>query len=331
MNRRLLQPRSSPERTALGRSGATVCCVVALLWCLAIAACSDGGPDGAGGPSQDPAQRFQSLRFGAFLHFNMGTFTGKEWADPNGDPARFDPDALDTDQWAAAAAAAGMKYMVLTTKHHDGFCLWDSDSTSYDVASSPLKGRDVVREYADSARSHALAVGIYYSIWDRTGGDARGTPAVDLVKSQLRELLTRYGPISVLWFDGWGWLVGYERLPYEEIREYIRSIQPDVLVLENNHEFDLEHTDIIGYERNVDSFPSAASVAPTEVADNVRADGKWFFSDGACNLKPAEELLASLHAAAAVGANYLLDVTPDVHGRIPDCQVRLLAEIGRGQ
>jgi alpha-L-fucosidase len=274
---------------------------------------------------------FMTLKFGMFLHFNMGTFTGEEWATPHGDPKRFNPVGLDANQWADAAVAAGVKYVVLTTKHHDGFCLWNSAYTDYDVGSSPWKGGmgDVVKEYVDAMRSHGLLVGFYFSIWDRTNGDASGLPTTDLIKNQLKELLSNYGPITLLWFDGWGWqtAVTYNRIPYQGIRDYIRTLQPNVLVLENNHEHSLAHTDIVGYERNVEGTPPAGNVFPAEVADNIRSDGKWFFSTGECNLKPIATLRTSLTDVGKNHSNYLLDLTPNQQGQIPGCQVQLLAQL----
>jgi alpha-L-fucosidase len=276
---------------------------------------------------------FMKLKFGMFLHFNMGTFTGEEWATPHGDPTRFNPVGVDANQWAETAVAAGVKYVVLTTKHHDGFCLWNSAYTDYDVGSSPWKGGkgDLVREYVDAMRAHGLAVGFYFSIWDRTNGDNDGLPTIAFVKNQLTELLTQYGPVSLLWFDGWGWepAVTYARIPYETIREHIRSLQPNLLVLENNHEHTLVHSDVVGYERNVEGTPPANNMLPAEVADNIRSDGKWFFSNGSCNLKPLATLNASLIAVGMSHANYLLDLTPNQQGQIPDCQVKLIAMLKR--
>ncbi len=300
---------------------------------LALAACGSEPDEVPPRTLPELQDQFMSWKFGMFLHFNMSTFTGEEWATPHGDPMRFDPEGLDADQWATTAVAAGVRYVVLTTKHHDGFCLWNSAYTEYDVGSSPWKaGRgDVVRGYVDAMHAHGLQVGFYFSIWDRTNGDATGLPTLELVQGQLEELLTNYGPIALLWFDGWDWqpAVTYARIPYEALRDYIHSLQPNVLVLENNHEHSLAHSDIVGYERNVEGTPPADNMLPAEVADNIRFDGKWFFSDGACNLKSQEMLATSLSEVGASYSNYLLDLTPDQHGLIPDCQVQLAAVLKR--
>ncbi len=189
-------------------------------------------------------KRFVDRRFGMFLHFNMGTFHDAEWVDPAQDPATFNPTALDCGQWADAAKAAGMTFAVLTAKHHDGFCLWPSKYTSYSVASSPLAGRDIVREYMAAFRSRGVTPCLYFSIWDRTNGVGPPgfgtvpiTPAmIQFVKDQLTELLTQYGPVPLLIFDGWAWhwSFGHQTIPFSEIRDHVTRLQPDCLVLDLN-------------------------------------------------------------------------------------------------
>src|SRR4051794_32118265 len=112
-------------------------------------------------------RRFTDWRFGMFLHFNMGTFHDAEWVDPDQDPRSFGPADLDCGQWADAAKAAGMRFAVLTVKHHDGFCLWPSKHTSYDVMSSSYR-RDIVGEFVAAFRSRGITPCLYFSIWDRT-------------------------------------------------------------------------------------------------------------------------------------------------------------------
>jgi len=101
-------------------------------------------------------KEFLDLKFGMFIHFNMGTYYEIEWVEPGKDPMSFNPTKLDIGQWADAAKSAKMKYAVLTTKHHDGFCLWDSEVTDYDIASTPLAGRDLVKEFAMSSENEEL-------------------------------------------------------------------------------------------------------------------------------------------------------------------------------
>lgn len=140
-----------------------------------------------------------------FIHFGVNTFTDREWGDGKEDPAIFNPTALDAMQWARTAKGAGFKAMVLTAKHHDGFCLWPTATTRHSVVSSPFRSGsgDVVREFVDACRSHDLRVGLYLSPWDRNSPVYGDSPRYnDLYAEQLRELLTGYGPIHEIWFDG---------------------------------------------------------------------------------------------------------------------------------
>jgi alpha-L-fucosidase len=148
---------------------------------------------------------WQRGEFAIFVHFGMNTFSGREWGDGTESPAMFNPTNLDARQWAAAAKAAGASHLILTAKHHDGFCLWPSAYTEHSVRSSPWRsGRgDLIREFVDACRLHGLKAGLYLSPWDRherTYGDSPAYNAFYL--NQLRELLTNYGQLCEIWFDG---------------------------------------------------------------------------------------------------------------------------------
>ncbi len=149
--------------------------------------------------------KWQEVEFYAFCHFGMNTFTGKEWGDGQTPPEVFHPTDFDAEQWAKAVKSAGMRGLILTCKHHDGFCLWPSAYTEYSVKNSPFRDGqgDVVREVADACKKYGLKFGVYLSPWDRhepTYG--QGEPYNTYYKNQLRELLTNYGELFCIWLDG---------------------------------------------------------------------------------------------------------------------------------
>ena len=203
-------------------------------------------------------RRFVDLRFGMFIHFNMPTYVDEDWPDPDASPELFNPVKLDCRQWARAAKSAGMTYGCLTTKHHSGFCIWDTKTTDYSVMSSPFK-RDVVKEYVDAFRAENLDVMLYYSILDTHAHLRPGWIVPEhkgMVKNQLRELLTNYGKVSAIIIDGWDapWSrISYDQIPFEEIYTLIKSIQPDCLVMDlNSAKYPADalfYTDIKSYEQ----------------------------------------------------------------------------------
>jgi len=157
-------------------------------------------------PVPTPSQlAWQQDELALFLHFGVNTFTDREWGDGKENPSIFAPTALDARQWARAARAAGFRMMILTAKHHDGFCLWPSRVTKHTVAASPFRGGngDVVREFVDACHAERLKVGLYCSPWDRNSPVYGDSPRYnDFFCDQLTELLTRYGQVDEVWFDG---------------------------------------------------------------------------------------------------------------------------------
>lgn len=155
-------------------------------------------------PAKNQLKMLRETPFYAFLHFSPNTFTGLEWGTGKEDPAIFNPKKLDCEQWAKAIKAAGMKGMVLTAKHHDGFCLWQTETTMHSMKSSPYKNGkgDIVREASEAAKKYGLKFGFYLSPWDRNCPLYGTEEYNDFYKRQLTELLTGYGEIFHVWFDG---------------------------------------------------------------------------------------------------------------------------------
>ena len=181
-----------------------------LLGALSLGACAlsrGGSSSGAlNRPIPSPAQlQWHRDELAIFLHFGVNTFTNREWGDGTESPSIFNPAALDARAWARVAKQAGFRALVLTAKHHDGFCLWPTRTTQHSVAASPFRnGRgDVVREFVDACRAEGLRAGLYLSPWDRNHPTYGDSPRYnDVYIEQLTELLTQYGPIAEMWFDG---------------------------------------------------------------------------------------------------------------------------------
>ena len=180
--------------------------------------------------------RHQQMEFYAFVHFTVNTFTDKEWGDGTEDPAIFNPEKLDCNQWVEACKSAGMTGLILTAKHHDGFCLWPSAYTEHSVKNSPYKNGkgDIVRECAEACKKGGLKFGVYLSPWDRNCPlYGQGKAYDDYYCNQLTELLSDYGELFSVWFDGAcgeGPNGKKQVYDWERYYELIRKLQPEACI-----------------------------------------------------------------------------------------------------
>ncbi len=310
---------------------------------------------------------YQELQFGTFVHFGTATFTGNSDMLVTPDPKIFNPAELDAAQWVLAAKAMGARVLVLTAKHHSGFCLWPTATTKYSVESSPWRGGkgDVVREVANACRKHGLALGLYYSLGDMQAG-CWATPQpmgervlvgyrstfLPLVKAQLREILTGYGELAVVWFDGaydpfgWdvrsgehGWVLGTAE--GNEVAGLVRSLQPKAAIFGSTR----PDGRWAGNEDGWAPYPLGNVVPPGQgLAHWVspELENKWLYPDALLftranwfwtpnsdhTLLSAEELFVRYCRSVGRGATALFNLTPDVHGRLSETEVARVGEFG---
>lgn len=284
-----------------------------------------------------------------FLHFTVNTFTDREWGTGQEDPGIFNPSRLDAAQWARVGKEAGFKGLILTAKHHDGFALWPSEYTDHSVERSPWKAGqgDVVQELAEAARAEGLKLGLYLSPWDMhepTYGDEAGYNQFYL--GQLRELLTRYGPIAEVWFDGAkGENAGDMSYAFGEYRALVRQLQPGAVM------FSDEGPDVrwIGNERGFAGETNWSTLDPSKVEIGKPGQGDYLNSGeqggpawvpGECDVsirrgwfwhpdqepKSVDELLEIYFKSVGRNCLLLLNVPPDPEGRIAPEDVARLRE-----
>ena len=311
-------------------------------------------------PLAERAEWFRQDRFGLFIHWGMYSLIGKgEWVRHTGKVPeeayqklvpQFNPTQFNAAAWVAQARRAGQKYLVITTKHHDGFCMFDSKLTDYDIMSTPLK-RDVIKELADECHRQGVRLGFYYSImdwhhpdylprrpWekDRSTAGADFNRYIEFMRGQIRELMTNYGRVEVLWFDG-----GWERKAPEDLKQFqaiidmARQLQPHILV--NNRAF------IAGDFDTPEQF-----IPPTGLVDDqgrpklweacltmTTGHGSfaptawWGYDKAETVFKPAEECVQKLVDVASKGGNLLLNIGPTPLGTIRPEEAERMEGIGR--
>lgn len=288
----------------------------------------------------------------AFVHFGMNTFSNREWGQGAEAPSLFNPTDLDARQWLRVFKQTGMKQVILTCKHHDGFCLWPSKYTEHSVKHSPWRsGRgDVVREVADACREAGLRFGIYLSPWDRHEPTYGDSPRYnEFYKNQLAELLTDYGPIGEVWFDGaCGEGPNGKRQVYdwEGYIALVRRLQPDAVIFsdagpdvrwvgnesgkagETNWSMlrrDEFHPGSPNYPQLAEGHEDGTHWLPAECDVSIRPN--WFhLPDQDNQLKSVAELVDIYYNSVGRNAVLLLNVPADRRGLIPDGDARRLAE-----
>ena len=284
---------------------------------------------------------WQESELSMFLHFGMNTFTDREWGTGAEDPSQFNPARLDARQWARVAREAGFRYVILTAKHHDGFCLWPSQYTSHSVRNSPWAGGkgDVVREFVDACSEFGLKAGLYVSPWDRHEPSYGDSGAYNrFFVNQLTELLTNYGEIAEVWFDGAcgeGPNGKRQKYDWQAFYEVVRALQPKALIA-------ICGPDIrwVGNEDGYAAETEWSVRAPDPSIHGSGTDPIWWPAECDVSIRPGwfwhpaenDKIKSLPHLVdiylRSVGRNsvLLLNVPPNRDGLLPDPDVHRLRE-----
>jgi alpha-L-fucosidase len=314
-------------------------------------------PTAAARPTPSPAQlAWQRDELAMFVHFGVNTFTDREWGDGREDPSIFAPTRLDTHQWARTARAAGFRAMILTAKHHDGFCLWPTKTTRHSVASSAWRGGqgDVVREFVDACRAEGLKPGLYLSPWDRHEPRYGDSPRYnDFYVDQLTELLTGYGTIYEVWFDGAnGEGPNGRRQQYDWPRVWstVRRLQPQAVIYSDagpdvrwigNERGSAGDTNWSTVDPAVVPYPGASGPGVTDMLQHGDPEGTvwrpgetdvsirpgWFHHESEnARVKSVDDLLSIYFTSVGRNSKLLLNVPPGPDGQLDAVDVQRLSE-----
>ena len=306
-----------------------------------------------------PQLEWQRDELALFLHFGVNTFTDREWGDGREDPAIFVPAALDALQWARVAKAGGFRAMILTAKHHDGFCLWPTRTTRHSVESSPWRGGkgDVVREFTEACHAEGLKAGLYLSPWDRNHPAYGDSPRYnDIYCDQLTELLTRYGSIHEVWFDGAnGEGPNGKRQEYDWPRFWglVRRLQPQAVIFSDagpdlrwigNESGVAGETNWSTVDPAAVPYPGASGQSVLHALQEGAPDGSvwrpgetdvsirpgWFHHPGEDGrVKTVEELVEIYFTSVGRNSKLLLNVPPSRDGLIHQADANRLVELRR--
>lgn len=316
---------------------------------------------------------WRNAKFGMFVHWGAYSIIGgergeqiagggAEWAMDKLDytiedyekfPRMFNPELFNADDWVKMAKDAGMKYIVITSKHHDGFALWDSKVSDYDIMDTAPFKRDIIKELAEASRKQGIKFGVYHSIVDWHHPQAQGNlfpnynagqkdqtvvnpefPEYykNYLKPQVKELLTNYGDIDVVWFDG-DWIADYTTEMGKEMYSFIRDIQPNTII---NNRVDKGRKGMEGMDMEgsfAGDFGTPEQEIPATGIDEdwescMTMNGTWGYKPDDTKWKSSEDLIQKLVDIVSKGGNFLLNIGPDGFGRFPAQSIRRLKAMG---
>jgi len=305
---------------------------------------------------------WQEMEYYAFIHFNMNTFTNKEWGYGDESPSSFNPTSLDTDQWAEVIKNSGMKGIIITAKHHDGFALWPSNYTSHSVKNSPWKNGegDLIKDLEKSCRKFGLKLGIYLSPWDRNHPDYGTKKYISYFRNQLTELLTNYGEIFEVWFDGAnggsGFYGGTNEIrkvdkktyyDWENTHKIIRELQPNAVIFSDagpdirwvgnekgyankttwsNIYKDSVYGGMPDYYKFSSGQENGSHFIPTETDVSIRP-GWYYHPEEDDKVKSLEKLIDIYFNSVGLNSSLLLNIPVDTRGLIHENDTKRLYEL----
>jgi len=322
--------------------------------CLAACDASESTSESQAQPKETDVEWFRDAKFGMFIHWGMSSELGGIWddkryygitewlmrrgeimsADYMAAAPQFNPVDFDAKEWVATAKAAGARYMVITSKHHDGFAMWNSEVSDFNIVDATPFGRDPLKELTQAAQEAGIKIGFYYSQnQDWTEPDAAGNEwefnkddkdfsryFKGKAKPQLEELLTQYGPIDIIWFDTPG---GMSKEEAQELKAWVKELQPDCLVSDRvGHDLG----DYKGYgDGEIPAIPQSGR--PWEAI--FTHNDSWGYSYFDNNFKSTTEVLHMLVTIAGKGGNLMLNIGPDGLGKFPAESTRVFGEVGQ--
>ena len=297
-------------------------------------------------PDEERARQMKDMKFGMFICWSLSTFSGKEWTGEELPVDFFRATKCDTDQWAKTAKEADMNYIYLLTKHHDGFCLWDTKTTDFKVTNAPL-GKDVLAMLRKSCDKYGIKLGIYFSEGDWNWPEATrgkgGGYNPEVKKAQLKELLTEYGPIELIWFDH---ATGDGGLSHDETTRWVHQFQPNCFVGYNHGEPSgrlclremgtpgrLGDSEATKYNKEQEASYKGYLVAEFTYPLLPPHEGgaTWFYSlpkhDNLCH--PGSKIYEDYRKAVEYENIFSVNIGPDYEGRIRNIDVKTLREVGQ--
>lgn len=307
-------------------------------------------------PKPTPGQQAMiDRKYGMFLHFGMNTYLGKQWSNGTDPAERYTPPidmGAKAAQWVEIAKKAGMRSIVLTTKHHEGFCLWDSKYTEHDIANVAIENKvDIVKAVSDACEKHGLAFSVYYSLWDRYEPSYKSDNKYDYIlfmKNQLEELMTGYGSVSELWFDG-AWDRKVDDWYLQEIYDFVKSMQPDCQISTNwtvgKRPVDMQEGDTIVYfpsdfrlwdpflptlnDPKIYSHNGESYYLPYECTQTMSVLGNWFHYDADMTVRDLDELEEIFYMSTINDNCLLLNLAPDRNGELNPLAITRLFELAK--